>query len=141
MTSSMSSTANMMRRMPSVFAGALCGSALTAAGVWNFVSSTRPWPSGVRIIAMSARTPSSRRAVNPLSLDWRLALQLHAEFDEERHGRLQVVDHDADVVHPLRKEEIQNEPTNLVMTSGPPGSSIDGRGGAAHAMFRTGWRR
>jgi hypothetical protein len=46
-TSSMSSTANMMRRMPSVFAGALSGSALTAGGVWNFVSSTRLWPSGV----------------------------------------------------------------------------------------------
>jgi len=28
-------------------------------GVWYFVSSIRPWPSGVRIIAMSTRTPSS----------------------------------------------------------------------------------
>jgi hypothetical protein len=27
-----------------VFAGALSGSALTAGGVWNFVSSTRLWP-------------------------------------------------------------------------------------------------
>ena len=35
------------------------GSALVAVGVWNLVSSTRPWPSGVRIIAMSLRTPSS----------------------------------------------------------------------------------
>ena len=52
-------TANMIRRMPSVFAGALSGSALTAGGVWNFVSSTRPWPSGVRITAMSARTSLS----------------------------------------------------------------------------------
>jgi hypothetical protein len=34
-TSSMSSTANMMRRMPSLFAGALSGSALTAGGVWE----------------------------------------------------------------------------------------------------------
>src|SRR5919197_2850182 len=58
-TSSMSSTANMMRRMPSVFAGAFSGSALTAGGVWNFVSSTRLWPSGVRSMAMSARTASS----------------------------------------------------------------------------------
>jgi hypothetical protein len=42
-----SSTANMMRRMPSVFAGAFFGSALTttAVGLWNFVSSSRPWPS------------------------------------------------------------------------------------------------
>ena len=40
-------------------AGALSGSALTAGGVWNLVSSTRPWPSGVRIMAMSARTSLS----------------------------------------------------------------------------------
>src|SRR5579863_6938898 len=58
-TSSMSSTANMMLRRPSVFGGAFLGSALIAAGVWNFVSSSRPWPSGVRIMAMSTRTPSS----------------------------------------------------------------------------------
>ncbi|MDT7782410.1 MAG: hypothetical protein QOF58_829, partial [Pseudonocardiales bacterium] len=38
---------------PRAFTGALSGSALTAGGVWNFASSTRPWPSGVRIIAMS----------------------------------------------------------------------------------------
>jgi hypothetical protein len=36
------------------------GSALTAAGVRNFVSSGRPWPSGVRIIAMSARRRRAR---------------------------------------------------------------------------------
>src|SRR5213596_3131126 len=67
-TSSMSSTANMMRRMPSLFAGALSGSALTAGGVWNFVSSTRLWPSGVRIMAMSARTslsPTTRSTQRP----------------------------------------------------------------------------
>src|SRR6266571_3109882 len=67
-TSSMSSTANMMRRMPSVFAGALSGSALTAGGVWNFVSSSRLWPSGVRIMAMSARTslsPTTRSTQRP----------------------------------------------------------------------------
>src|SRR4051794_21222904 len=58
-TSSMSSTANMTRRMPSAFAGAFFGSALTAGGVWNFVSSTRSWPSGVRTMAMAARTPLS----------------------------------------------------------------------------------
>src|SRR3954451_14867727 len=58
-TSSMSSTANMMRRMPSAFDGALSGSALMARGVWNFDSSTRPWPSGGRSMAMSARTPLS----------------------------------------------------------------------------------
>ena len=29
-----------MRRMPSVFVGAFCGSLLIADGAWNFVSST-----------------------------------------------------------------------------------------------------
>src|SRR5258705_5254725 len=67
-TWSMSSTAHMMRGMPSVFAGAPSGSALTAGGVWNFVSSTRLWPSGVRIMAMSARTslsPTTRSTQRP----------------------------------------------------------------------------
>src|SRR5215510_438210 len=58
-TSSMSSTANMIRRMPNVFTGAFFGSTLTAAGAWNLSSSSRPWPSGVRIIAISHRTFSS----------------------------------------------------------------------------------
>jgi hypothetical protein len=49
-----SSTANMIWRRPSVFVGAIAGSAATSCGLRNFVSSTRPWPSGVRIIAMSA---------------------------------------------------------------------------------------
>ena len=35
----MSSTADMIRHMPSVFAGAF--GSLTAVGVWNFVSSSR----------------------------------------------------------------------------------------------------
>jgi hypothetical protein len=43
----------------SVLGGALFGSALSAVGLRNFVSSTRRCPSGVRIIAMSDRTPSS----------------------------------------------------------------------------------
>ena len=34
----MSSTANMMRRMPSVFAGAHFGSALIACGVWTIAN-------------------------------------------------------------------------------------------------------
>ena len=94
----------MTLRRPSVFGGALSGSALIAVGVWNFVSSSRLWPSGVRIIAMSTRTSSSPTdTVHPGSLDRRLALQLHAELDKERDGRLEVVDDDADVVHPLNR--------------------------------------
>jgi hypothetical protein len=54
----MPSTANMMRRMPSVFAGASFGSALIAFGLWNIANSIRPWPPGVRSIAMSCRTSS-----------------------------------------------------------------------------------
>src|SRR5215831_10624142 len=57
--SSMSSTANMTRCRPSVLGGGFSGSAPTAAGVWYFVSSSLLWPSGVRNIAMSVRTPSS----------------------------------------------------------------------------------
>jgi len=40
-------------------------------------------------------------AVHPTSLDWRLALQLHTKFEKERDSSLEVVDNDADVVHPL----------------------------------------
>ncbi len=54
-TASMSSTANMTRRMPSVFTGASTGPNLIALGVWN-LSSSMPCPSGVRIIARVART-------------------------------------------------------------------------------------
>src|SRR5438093_13296798 len=55
---SMSSTANMTRRMPSVFTGASTGPNLIALGVWN-LSSSMPCPSGVRIIARVARTSLS----------------------------------------------------------------------------------
>jgi hypothetical protein len=40
------------------------------AGVWNFISSSRPWPSGVRSIATSTRTSSSpppRRGASGIS--------------------------------------------------------------------------
>ena len=40
--SSMSSTANMMRRIPSSFTGAFSGPVLIASGVWNLSSSIRP---------------------------------------------------------------------------------------------------
>jgi hypothetical protein len=101
----MSSTANMMRRMPSVFAGALSGSALTAGGVWNFVSSTRLSPSGGRIMAMSARTSLSptTRSTQPPSTGASPS-RLHTEFGEERFGSLEVVDNDENVVHPLNSQ-------------------------------------
>jgi hypothetical protein len=42
-------------------------------------------------------------ALHPTSLDGRLALQLHAEFDEERDNGVKAVDNDEDVVHPLNR--------------------------------------
>jgi hypothetical protein len=63
--------------------------------VWNFVSSSRLWPSVIRIMAMSARTslsPTTRS--HPTPLDRRLAFQLHTEFGEERFGSLEVVYND-----------------------------------------------
>jgi hypothetical protein len=45
-------------RIPAVLAGA-CRLPPWSEGEWNFVSSSRLWPSGVCIIATSARTPSS----------------------------------------------------------------------------------
>src|SRR5437016_10688680 len=43
------------------------------------------------------------QAVDRRSLDLRLAFELEAEFDEERLGRLEVVDNDENVVHPLNR--------------------------------------
>src|SRR5919197_3297533 len=100
----MSSTANMMRRMPSAFAGALSASARTAGGVWNFVSSTRPGPSGVRIMVMSARTSLSPTVLSTQGPSTCVSpCQLHTEFGEERFGSLEVVDNDENVVHPLNR--------------------------------------
>src|SRR6267143_1064702 len=99
--SSMSSTANMTRCRPSVLGGGFSGSAPDAAGVWYLVSSSLLWPSGVRIIAMSPDAVESDGAVRPKAFDLPLALKLHPKLGEERDGRVQVVDDDGDVVHPL----------------------------------------
>jgi hypothetical protein len=87
--------------MPGVFAGA-CRLPPWVDGVWNFVSSHRPWPSGVCRNAISARTPSSpttrstqRPSTGPFSP------QLESKFDEELGCGREVVNHDADVLHPL----------------------------------------
>src|SRR5438132_5367620 len=58
-TASMSSTVNMMRRIPSAFTGAFSDPVLIASGVWNLSSSILPWPTGVRINARVARTSLS----------------------------------------------------------------------------------
>jgi hypothetical protein len=79
----MSSTANATWRMPGVFAGA-CRLSSWLEGVWNFVSSSRPWPSGGlhdRDFCPDAVEP--RDAIHPPALDRPLALQLESELDEE----------------------------------------------------------
>jgi hypothetical protein len=80
--------------MPSVFAGAFFGSALTAAGLWNFLSSSRPWPSG------DADAVKPDDVVRPTSLDCRLALQLQTKFDKESNSSCEVGYDNADVIHP-----------------------------------------
>src|SRR5881394_1504729 len=102
-TSAMSSTANMMRRMPSVFAGALSGSALTAGGVWNFVSSTPVWPWRPHHGDVGTDVVEPDDAVHPTPFERRLAFHLHTELGEERFGSLEVVDNDENVVHPLNR--------------------------------------
>src|SRR5215470_1016278 len=82
-TSSMSSTANMMRRMPSVFTGAVFGSPLTAAGASNVLE------------------PDD--TVHPAPLDGHLALQLHTKFDKECLRSLEVLDHEENVVHSCQR--------------------------------------
>jgi hypothetical protein len=42
-----------------------------------------------------------------VEVDCRLALQLQTEFDEERGGSREVVDNDADVVHPLDRHVLK----------------------------------
>src|SRR5262249_23398160 len=98
----MSSTANMMRRMPSVFGGASVGSARIALGVRNMSNSIRPWPSGgPQHCDVLSDVVDPDDTLHPTALDWALALQLHAKFDDERHDSVKVLDEDEDVVHLL----------------------------------------
>src|SRR2546426_9053461 len=101
-TASMSSTANMTRRMPSVFTGASTGPNLIALGAWN-LSSSMPCPSGVRIIARVAHIVEPDQPPDRRPFDCRLALELEAQFDEERLGGFEIVDNDKDVVHPFKR--------------------------------------
>ena len=92
-----------MRRMPSVFAGALSGSALTAGGVElrqlkPAVAVRGPHHGDVGTDVVEPHGP-----VHPRPLDRRLAFQLHTELGEERLGRLEVLDNDEHVVHSLQR--------------------------------------
>src|SRR6478752_3343258 len=89
-TSSMSSTANMMRRMPSAFAGAFFGSArrrrVELRKLDPAVAVRGPHHGDVGTDAIE---PDG--AVHPTPLDRRLAFQLHPERGEERLGGLEVL--------------------------------------------------
>jgi hypothetical protein len=62
-----------MLRGPNVLASAFASSALITAGAWNFGSSNRRSPSGVRIITMSTRDaiePVDRSTHSPSTGAW-----------------------------------------------------------------------
>ncbi len=59
-----------------------------------------------RDVASDAVEPDD--AVHPRSLDGRLALQLQAKLDKERDRSLEVVDHDADIVHPQNRHILES---------------------------------
>ena len=52
---------------------------LTTVGVWNFVSSSRPWPSGVRTHRDVDSDIVEPDAVHPSSLDYGLAFQVQTD--------------------------------------------------------------
>jgi hypothetical protein len=59
--------------------------------------------------------------IRPTSLDWRLALQLHAKFDKERSSSLEVIDHDAHVLHALDRHWCSPGVVGCACRSPPPG--------------------
>src|SRR5262249_19737236 len=59
-----------------------------------------------RDLALNVLKPNDK--VHPTSLDWHLARQLHTELDKERLRSLKVVDHDENVVHPLKRHVLSS---------------------------------
>jgi hypothetical protein len=57
-----------------------------------------------RVLHPDALEPDD--AVHPTALDLPLSLQLESEFDEERRRGLEVVDHDAHVLHALDRHAL-----------------------------------
>src|SRR5205807_10378309 len=107
-TASMSSTANARWRMPGAFAGA-CRLPPWVGGVWNFGQ----LESSVAVRGLQDRDlcpdpVEPHDAVHPAALDRPLALQLESEFDELGCGR-EVVNHDADVLHPLDRHVLDGK--------------------------------
>jgi hypothetical protein len=50
---------------------------------------------------------AGKDVLDPTSLDCRLALQLLTKFDKQRGSSLEVVDNNADVVHPLDRHVLK----------------------------------
>jgi hypothetical protein len=59
-------------------------------------------------------------AVHPTSLDWRLALQRQTKLGKECNGSCEVIDNNADVVHPPYRHVPSIGPTAL----GHPGHGM-----------------
>jgi hypothetical protein len=107
-----------------VLGGGLVPPAPIAAGAWV---------PGQLQLAVAVRGPHHRNlapdavepdgAVRPRAFDLALAFQFHAELGEERDGGVQVIDDDADVVHPLNGHVAQH--TNAVSRR----SGAEGTGG------------
>ena len=101
----MSSTANATWRIPGVFAGA-CRLPPWVDDVWNFVSSSLVAVRGLQERDVCPDALESHDAVYPAALDRSFSLQLESKFDEELGCGCQVVNHDADVLHPLDRHAL-----------------------------------
>src|SRR5918994_4536529 len=105
-TSSMSSTRNVIRRRPCVFAGRV-----RLGGGGRRVPERRQLKPAVAVRGLHEGdvhpdVVESDDPVHPTSLDrCHLTHPFHTEFDEERDGSFEVVDDDADMVHPLDRHD------------------------------------
>jgi len=93
---------NMTLRRPSAFGGAIAGSISASFGVQNFVSSSRPWPSGGPhhdYVDLDTLEPVD--AVHPRTLDRYLAFDRHTVRCEKSDSGRKVIDDNADVAQPL----------------------------------------
>src|SRR5436309_14544835 len=96
------STANMTRRRPSTFGGAIAGS--ISSGFWIAqLRQLKPpvpiWGPHHNDVDLDPFEPVG--AVHPRTLDPRLAFECHAESGEKSDSGCKVVDDDADVVQSL----------------------------------------
>jgi len=102
MVSSMQSTANMTRSRPSVLGGGSCWSALNAAGVRYLVSSSLLWPPrGCASSRCHSGRRRGRRCGQPRGLRSAPSFRLLTELGKRTRSRVQVVDSEGDLVHPL----------------------------------------